>query len=135
MKNPVRSLLLVLSLMAGALGIAQAQSPDYLKVDVPFDFYAGNTHLPAGEYQLRRINEDNPIILRMANAKGNFTILSIMHNQGLATSDTRFVFSNNGETHVLTAVRTAHDTYDLRNKRADTMRKVASTEYSIAGSN
>lgn len=135
MKNPVRSLLLVLSLMAGTIGIAQAQSPDYLKVNVPFDFYAGNNHLPAGEYQVRRVNDSNPSLLRMTNAQGDFTLLSIMHTEGLATDDTRFVFSNSGETYVLTAVRTEHDTYDLHNRRADQIRKVASAEYSIAGSN
>ncbi len=135
MKSPVRSLLLVLSLMAGAFGLAQAQSPDYLKVNVPFDFYAGNNHLPAGEYQVRRVNESEPSLLRMSNAKGDFTLLSIMHTAGLATDDTRFVFSNSGETHVLTAVRTARDTYNLHDRRANRMRKVAAAEYSIVGSN
>ncbi len=135
MKNPIRSLLLVLTLMAGAFGMAQAQSPDYLKVNVPFDFYAGNNHLPAGEYQLRRVNDSEPSLLRMANAKGDFALLSITHSQGLATSDTRFVFSENGETHVLTALRTPQETYNLHNKRADRMRDVAATEYSISGSN
>lgn len=135
MKNPFRSMLLVLSLMAGALGIAQAQSPDYMKINVPFEFYAGNAHLPAGDYQVRRVNEGDPSLLRMTNAKGDFALLTIMHSEGLATDDTRFVFSNSGETYVLTAVRTARDTYDLHNQRADRMRKVASAEYSIAGSN
>lgn len=135
MKNPVRTLLLVLSLMAGALGIAQAQSPDYLKVNVPFDFVAGNTQLPAGEYQLRRVNESEPSLLRMTNAKGDFALLSIMHTEGLATADTRFVFLNGGDTYVLTAVRTPRETYNLHNSRADRMRNVASTEYSIRGSN
>jgi hypothetical protein len=135
MKKSIRSVLLVFSLLAGAFGIAQAQSPDYLKVNVPFDFYAGNTHLPAGEYQVRRVNESEPSLLRMANAKGDFTLLSIMHTAGLATDDTRFVFQNSGETYVLTAVRTAHDTYNLHNKRAERMRNVAATEYSISGSN
>src|SRR5512146_269767 len=117
MKNPIRSLLLVLSLLAGALGIAQAQSPDYVKVNVPFDFVAGSSHLPAGEYQVRRVNENNPSLLRMANAKGDFAFLSIMHNEGLATTDTHFVFRNSGESYVLPALRTAHETYDLHNSR------------------
>jgi hypothetical protein len=121
--------------MAGTFGLAQAQSPDYLKVNVPFDFYAGNNHLPAGEYQVRRVNESEPSLLRMSNAKGDFTLLSIMHTAGLATDDTRFVFSNSGETHVLTAVRTARDTYNLHDRRANRMRKVAAAEYSIVGSN
>ena len=135
MKNPIRSLLLVLSLLAVALGIAQAQNPDYLKVNIPFDFVAGNNHLPAGEYQLRRVNESNPSLLRMTNAKGDFAYLSIMHTEGLATSDTRFVFLNSGERYVLTALRTPHEIYNLHNSRADGMRNVAATEYSIRGSN
>lgn len=135
MKNPIRSLLLVLSLLAGGLGIAQAQSPDYLKVNVPFDFVAGNQNLPAGEYQLRRVNESDPSLLRMTNAKGDFTFLSIMHTEGLATNDTRFVFRNGGERYVLTALRTSHETYNLHNSRADRIRNVAATEYSISGSN
>lgn len=135
MKNPIRSLLLVLSLMAGALGIAQAQSPDFLKVNVPFDFVAGNRTLPAGEYELHRVNESNPSLLRMTNAKGDFAYLSIMHNEGLATNHARFVFRNSGESYVLTAVRTTYETYDLRDSRAARMRNVAATEYSVTGSN
>lgn len=135
MKNPIRSLLLVLSLMAGAFGIVQAQSPDYLKINVPFDFVSGNKTLPAGEYQVRRVNEGDPSLLRMTNVKGDFTFLSIMHSEGLATNDTRFVFRTNGEGYVLTAVRTPYETYNLHNSRADRMRNVAATEYSISGSN
>lgn len=135
MKNPIRSLLLVLSLVAGALGMAQAESPDFLKVNVPFDFVAGNKTFPAGEYQLRRVNDNNPSLLRMTNAKGDFAFLSIMHDEGLATAHTRFVFQNSGESYVLTGLRTARETYDLHNSRADRMRKVAATEYSISGSN
>ena len=135
MKNPVRSLLLVLSLMAGTFGIAQAQSPDYLKVNVPFDFVAGNKTLPAGEYQLRRINDADPHLLRMTNAKGGFALLSITHSEGLATDDTRFVFRTTGQTYVLTALRTPRETYNVHNTRADRMRNVAATEYSISGSN
>lgn len=135
MKNPIRSLLLVLSLLAGAFSLVQAQNPDYMKVNVPFDFVAGNKTLPAGEYQVRRVNESEPSLLRMTNAKGDFTLLSIMHSEGLATDDTRFVFRTNGEGYVLTAVRTEHDTYNLHNSLADRMRDVAATEYSISGSN
>ncbi len=135
MKNSIRSLLLVLSLMAGAFGIAQAQSPDYLKVNVPFDFFAGTRTLPAGEYQLRRVDDSNPSLLRMTNAKGDFAYLSIMHSEGLATNDTRFLFRTTGDSYVLTALRTPYETYNLHNSRADRMRNVAATEYSISGSN
>ncbi len=135
MKNPIRSLLLVLSLVAGAIGISQAQSPDFLKVNVPFDFLAGNSHLPAGEYQLRRVKERDPFLLRMVNRNGDFAILSILHSEGLATDNTRFVFRNSGESYVLTALRTAKETYNLHNAGADRMRNVAATEYSISGSN
>jgi hypothetical protein len=128
-------LLLVFSLLAGAFSIAQAQNPDYLKVNVPFDFVAGSSHLPAGEYQLRRVNDSNPSVLRMTNAKGDFAILSIMHSEGLARNDTRFVFRTTGDSYVLTALRTAHETYNLHNSRADRMRNVAAAEYSISGSN
>lgn len=135
MKNPIRSGLLVLSLLAGALGIAQAQSPDFLKVNVPFDFVAGNRTLPAGEYQLRRVNESEPSLLRMVNANGDFAYLSIMHTESLGVDGTRFVFQSNGERQVLTALRTAHENYDLHSSRADRMRNVAATEYSITGTN
>jgi hypothetical protein len=42
-------------MLAGAGMLATAASARTLKAEVPFDFQAGTEHLPAGQYELRRM--------------------------------------------------------------------------------
>jgi hypothetical protein len=135
MKKYLRSFLLVAGLVAGSLGIAQAQSTDYLKVNVPFDFVAGNKNLPAGAYELRRVNERDPNLLRIANANGQSALIYVAHSSSLATSNTRLVFLGYGERFVLASVRTSAEDFRLQNSGADQLRNEAASEYSISGSN
>jgi hypothetical protein len=135
MKKYLRPILLVAGLVAGSLGMAQAQSADYLKVNVPFDFIAGNKALPAGAYELRRVNDRDPNLLRMSNAAGESTLIYVAHSNSLASSDTRFVFAGYGEQFVLTSLRTPKEDARLQNSGADRLRHEVVREYSISGSN
>lgn len=135
MKNRIRPVLLLLGVMIGTLGVAMGQSPDNLKVNVPFDFLANSRHLPAGEYRLVRVNDRDPFLLRLANAHGDSALIYLAHNEPLASGDSRFVFQNDGEAFVLTALRTTNETYKLHDSRASRLRNMAATEYSITGSN
>lgn len=135
MKKQLRSVLLVAGMVAGTLGMAQAQSPDYLKVNVPFSFVAGNKTLPAGAYELRRVNERDPSLLRISNAQGESALIYVTHSSSLATANTHFVFSDYGEHFVLTSLRTSRENFALQNSGAARSRNEAVREYSISGSN
>jgi hypothetical protein len=135
MKKYLRPLLLVAGLVAGSLGMAQAQDSDYLKVNVPFDFVAGNKALPAGAYELRRVNERDPALLRVSNANGESALIYVAHSSSLATGHTKFVFSDFGEKFVLTSLRTPREDFKLQNSGADKARHEVVSEYSISGSN
>jgi hypothetical protein len=135
MKRYLRPILLVASLVAGALSIVQAQSVDYLKVNVPFDFIASNKALPAGTYDLRRVQDRDPNLLRMSNAQGESVLIYLAHSGSLATSNTRFVFAEQGEHFVLTSVRTPTEDCRLQDSGADRLRHEVVSEYSIRGSN
>jgi hypothetical protein len=135
MKRYLRPFLLVASLVAGALGMAQAQSADYLKVNVPFNFVAGNKALPAGTYEIRRVQDRDPNLLRMANSKGESALIYVAHSSSLASSNTRFVFAEDGEQFVLISLRTPSEDYRLQGSGADRLRHEVVSEYSISGSN
>jgi hypothetical protein len=135
MKKYIRPILLVAGLVAGSLGMAQAQSADYLKVNVPFDFIAGNKALPAGAYDIRRVNDRDPNLLRMSNAAGESALIYVAHSNSLASSNTRFVFAGYGEHFVLTSLRTPAEDARLQNSGADRLRHEVVREYSISGSN
>jgi hypothetical protein len=135
MKKYLRPILLVAGMVAGTLGMAQAQSADYLKVNVPFEFVAGNKALPAGAYELRRVNDRDPNLLRIANANGDSALIYVTHSSSLDTENTRFVFSDYGERYILTSLRTKHEDARLQNSGADRSRHEVVSEYSISGSN
>lgn len=135
MKNYLRPLLLVAGLVAGSLGMAQAQDSDYLKVNVPFDFVAGNKVLPAGAYELRRVNEQDPALLRVSNARGESALIYVAHSSSLATPNTKFVFSDYGEKFVLTSLRTPREDFKLRKSGYAKTRHEVVSEYPISGSN
>lgn len=135
MKKYLRPILLVAGMVAGTLGMAQAQSADYLKVNVPFDFVAGNKALPAGAYELRRVNDRDPNLLRISNANGDSSLIYVTHSSSLDSENTRFIFSDYGEHYVLTSLRTTREDAKLQNSGADRSRHEVVSEYSISGSN
>ena len=57
--------LLIASLFVAVLApmAAWAQTEDHLNVDVPFQFRAGNTLLPAGRYLVEPVDESEPNVL------------------------------------------------------------------------
>jgi len=63
-----------LSILAGA-GTTNAQVTDAVKVDVPFDFYIGNSNLPAGQYTVKPFGASPEGMLAISNDEGK--ILSV----------------------------------------------------------
>ena len=98
MRNKIYSAIAIFGMFFGlALVNAQAQAPSKVKVDIPFEFSAGKTTLPAGVYSIKRISA-NVLTLRSEDGKSK-VILNAPVSE--TTSDPnaveRLVFSKQGE--------------------------------------
>jgi hypothetical protein len=65
---------LVLALTIGA-SKANAQITDDLEVNIPFQFHAGDTKLPAGEYRIHMLENSDLAIMEIVSADGSTTAL------------------------------------------------------------
>ena len=130
-----RSICVVVCFLAAYLGPAQAQSAEFLKVQVPFGFVAGHQSLPAGSYELRRVWDNNPNLLRLSNQKGDAAVLYLPHDTSLASANTQFIFIPDGEHYVLASLRAKGNEYAFQNSASQRVRNDVASEYVISGSN
>lgn len=134
-KSLIRPICVVVCILAAYLGPAQAQSAEYLKVQVPFEFVAGDRSLPAGSYELRRVWDNNPNLLRLANQKGDSVVLFLPHDRSLGSANTQFIFIPDGEHYVLALLRAKGNEYAFENSASQRVRNDVASEYVISGSN
>src|SRR5712671_2533125 len=78
-KTSVQQLLSVLVLSVFALtifaGKAHAQIIGDLDVDIPFQFHAGNTKLPAGKYRIHMLDDSDLTVMEITSADGSTSAL------------------------------------------------------------
>jgi hypothetical protein len=60
---------LAVALTIGARG-AKAQIVDGLEANIPFQFHAGNTDLPAGEYRIHMLDDSSLTVMEITSADG-----------------------------------------------------------------
>ena len=70
-----RSMFVILAAASLAACSLMAQSAS-LRVTVPFDFVAGSSSFPAGEYLVQTSHAPNQVVVRSADAKKNAIMLS-----------------------------------------------------------
>lgn len=65
-----------------------------VRVTVPFEFYAGDTQFPAGDYVIKRLNENDPSVLTVQPVNGKATAILLVQLQDnkvqAKTSDVSF---------------------------------------------
>ena len=74
MKKQAYTMIALLVLVGSMAVAAQAQTsgPTQLIVNIPFQFNAGNTTLPAGEYSVRQVNPNSDhAVLQLRNKDGS----------------------------------------------------------------
>jgi hypothetical protein len=82
-----------------------AQAQDQLAVNIPFDFVAGNTQLPAGEYTVTASAPTHSIIL--ISRKDSTTSAFIITNAAVSSepqSESKLVFNRYGNRYFLSQV-------------------------------
>jgi hypothetical protein len=104
MKNNmvILSLVLVLALMA-SVGVAGAS--ELMRIHVPFDFYAGNQQVPAGDYTFSMESSLSATGSRVKiNSKDGEGICLLLTQPGQDESTSRLLFNKYGNKYFLTSV-------------------------------
>ncbi len=113
MKKSYLTALLMLTCLLGVGVSAHAQDADAVVVSVPFEFVAGGTTLPAGEYRVSRVNPGvNRELAISGYNKGNAFVLPLAFDSGSAKQPT-FGFEHVGGKYFLTTIETLSGIYTL----------------------
>jgi hypothetical protein len=101
----VMATLFVLSIIVAAQ-VAQAEQP--MLVNIPFEFVAGNTTLPAGEYRVQTLDRNSTILLIHCSGRGASAMVVTNAAQAKEmNSESKLVFNRYGRRYFLSQVWTA----------------------------
>ncbi|MBV8894480.1 MAG: hypothetical protein JO266_21315 [Acidobacteria bacterium] len=105
-KETLFPLLAVLLLATGLASAQRKQGP--VKANIPFDFVAGNTSMPAGEYRISQLS--NVGVLSIKGESGEIALVGSNSVQANAMSPgTRLIFHRYGDQYFLYQVWTEGD--------------------------
>ena len=111
MKKQIYRLIALFGIFLGlAVAGVRAQAPSKVDVNIPFEFSAGKTTLPAGVYTIKRISDNNVMFRR---ADGQSTVIlhtPVTHNSSNPNAVERLVFSKRGEQYFLSQIWLTADT-------------------------
>lgn len=111
MKYKTSRLVAILGIFFGfAVASVQAQEPSKVEVNIPFQFAAGKTTLPAGVYSIKRMS-GNTVTLRSEDGKSNVILNApVTHNSSDPNAVERVVFVRHGEQFALSQIWLTADT-------------------------
>jgi len=111
MNNKIYRFAAILGIFLGlAVTSVHAQAPSKVEVDIPFEFSAGKTTLPAGVYSIKRMSGDN-VILRSEDGKSSAILNApVTNNSTDPNAVERLVFERYGEQFALSQIWLKADT-------------------------
>jgi hypothetical protein len=110
MKNKTYRIVAILGIFLAFAVAGYAQAPSKVEVNIPFEFSAGKTTLPAGIYSIKRLS-GNTVTLRSEDGKS-----SVILNAPVTNSSTdpnaveRVVFDRYGDQYALAQIWLTADT-------------------------
>jgi len=109
MKNKTYRIFAILGIFL-AFAVVNAQAPSKVEVNIPFEFSAGNTILPAGAYSIKRMS-GNTVTLRSKDGHSS-VILNAPVTQNSSDPDAveRVVFERYGDRYALSQIWLTADT-------------------------
>jgi hypothetical protein len=112
--------LVVVSLFAVGFGAAaQAQEPDRLVVNIPYDFVVSGKTLPAGKYDVKRNSESESHILSISNAENRVYIVTLPVDVNyLGQFRPVVTLRRIGDQNFLTKIQTAEHVFTIPNSEA-----------------
>jgi len=105
MKNQVYRLVAILGIFVG-FGVVsvQAQAPSKVEVNIPFEFSAGKTTLPAGVYRIKRMSGNN-VTLRSKDGRSSVILNApVTENSTDPNAVERLVFARYGDQFALSQI-------------------------------
>lgn len=87
---------------------AQTQITTLFKVEVPFDFRVGSTHLAAGHYTVFHVG-NQWILFQSSDGKATAMVPVIVSNAPADQAASKLIFNNYGDRHFLAQVWTEGD--------------------------
>jgi hypothetical protein len=125
MKKYTRILVAIIFLLG--LGVAaNAQTQPVIAANMPFEFVAGKTTLPAGAYVVMRISAQ-PFDVLMITSRDNGTSVFVnpTEMEDASTYKPNMSFRKVGEQHVLSQIQTADYVYNFHASRPVTLAAAA----------
>jgi hypothetical protein len=111
MNNKTYRIVALLGIFLGlAVASAHAQAPSKVEVNIPFEFSAGKTTLPAGVYSIKRMSGNN-VTLRSANGKSSVILNAPVTDTSIDPNAVeRLVFERYGDQFALSQIWLTADT-------------------------
>jgi hypothetical protein len=105
MKNQIYRTVAILGIFLGlAVVSVHAQAPSKVEVNIPFQFSAGKTTLPAGVYTIKRMSGNN-VTLRSEDGKSSVILSApVTHTSSDPEAVERLVFARYGEQFALSQI-------------------------------
>ena len=104
MKKQISRALLSLAAALALTVAAHAQSWRTVSIRVPFDFVAGEKHLPAGRYTVQRIKSDSETALLIRSVDGRTSAVILTTTGAPQPSTAELLFRQHGDRYFLAAV-------------------------------
>jgi hypothetical protein len=104
MKKQITKTLLGFAMLFALAAAAFAQTARRVEVRVPFDFVAGEKHLPAGRYTVRRMIGDSEKTLLIQSEDGRANAVVITDNAGAPPERAELSFRQHGDQYFLASV-------------------------------
>ena len=125
----------VVSLFAVGIGaVAQAQPPDRLVVDVPYNFVVNGKLLPAGKYNVKRNNDNNLRILHISGVENHASAVTLSTNVNDAREfHPSLTLVRAGDQTVLTKIQTADHVFTIPVAGTSSQTSEASQEQYLTG--
>jgi hypothetical protein len=105
MKNKIYTVIAIFGMFLGfAMVNAQGQAPSKVRVEIPFEFSAGKSTLPAGVYTVKRMSGE---VVRLRSEDGKSAAIlhaPVTHNSSNPNAIERLVFSKQGEQYFLSQI-------------------------------
>lgn len=105
----------VVSVFVASFGItAQADEPDRLVVNIPYDFIVSGKTLPAGAYRVRRVSDNNLHQIAISSVDTGstvFTLSSVI--ESVSSNQPKVTLQGSGEQHFLSTIRTGSHIFTI----------------------
>ena len=107
-------ILVALIFLLGLGAASNAQTQPVIAANMPFEFVAGKTTLPAGAYVVKRISaQPFDVLMITSRDKGTSVFVRPIEMEAASTYKPNMSFNKVGEQHVLSQIKTADYVYNF----------------------